>query len=362
MITPLITAIVPTYKRPKLLKRAVRSFLGQTFSDFEVLIANTRSGKETEEAIDDLMGQDARVKCLHHATNIGLTATLQSALACVKTLYVCFLCDDDFVAPYFFEEALIPFASHPDIAFSGGGSLLIDQSYTVRRISFNQQTVPPSGYYPPPKGYFTYLHSTFGIAFAALVFKTDVLKKVNGFDLRIRNGSDEDPISKCASRYPVYFLTDRPYCFIFKHDNNLSGKIDYPLFEHEWHCLYENIIQAPFSTKEREEVDLFFNKRHKKILSKAYDYFCSQKNFSNACEYAKKLSALDSSFKWKRKWLEAKIYRYLPFLELFYKSLKKIEKSLRHQKHVLKKEIQNHIPSDAQFWKEYALKLEGEKI
>lgn len=361
MENTLITAIIITYKRPKLLKRAVRSILAQSYKHFEVLIADNNSGKETEEAIEKLKAQDKRVKLLQHPINIGLTATLQSALTHVSTPYVSFLNDDDFAAPYFFEETLPPFSRYPDIAFCGGGAAIIDQSYLVKSIRSDNQTILPSGYYPAPKGFFAYLYSTFGIGLSSLLFKTEILKKLNGFDLRIRNGSDEDPISKCASRYPVYLLTERPYFFAFHHQTNLSKQIDHDLYERECECLYANLNDAPFSPSERKQVDLFFKKRRLKIYSSAFNYFYSKKEFQKAALYAEKIETLQTSFKWKRKKIHAKLSAKFSFLDTLYTQTKSLECKIRYllknqKKEPLEKE--QFILPNAAYWKDYALQLE----
>lgn len=359
MNNPLITAIIPTYKRPQLLKRAVCSVLGQTFTNFEVLIADNASGHETDRVTSTLMRQDKRVKLLKHPTNMGMIANFQTALFQVNTPYVCFLCDDDFFAPFFFEETVSLFNHYPDIAFCGGGGLVIDQHYAVKTIRIFNQVLPTNGYYAPPKGLFAYLHSSFGIAFPSLLFKTTILHKLGGFDLRVRNGGDEHLISQCAARYPVYLITDRPFYFGFQHEGNTSSQIDYLLFEKEAACLYENLLSVPLASEEKEEIDAFFKKRQLKILSNAYRHYYNMREFGQAKAYADKLFHMTHSPKWKRKRMHAKVCQSLPLLATLYDSLKTAEQGLRSwgkQKQVPSKPTPT--PPDANYWKEYALSLE----
>ncbi|MFC2049380.1 glycosyltransferase family 2 protein, partial [Chlamydiota bacterium] len=137
MKTALITAIIPTYKRPHWLKRAVRSVLKQSFPDFEILIADNASGEETDVVTQDLMRQDARIKLLKHPANIGAVANFQAALMQVSTPYVCFLPDDDFFAPFFFAETVPLLGHYPDIAFCGGGGVNINEHYEISSIQRN---------------------------------------------------------------------------------------------------------------------------------------------------------------------------------------------------------------------------------
>lgn len=359
MNNPLITAIIPTYKRPQLLQRAVRSVLGQTFTNFEVLIADNASGPETDRVTSQFTQLDGRVKLLKHPTNIGMIANFQTALFQVHTPYVCFLCDDDFFAPFFFEETVGLFNQYPDIAFCGGGGLVIDKHYVVKTLGAFNLVAPPNGYYAPPKGLFAYLHSSFGISFPSLLFKTTILHKLGGFDLRVRNGGDEHLISQCTARYPVYLITDRPFYFAFHHEGNTSSQIDYPLFEREAACLHENLSSVPLVSKEKEEIDAFFKKRQLKILSNAYRHHYNIREFGQAKAYADKLFCLTHSSRWKRKRMHAKMCASFPLLSTLYDSLKTAEQGLRSWgKQKQEPSKLTPIPPDANYWKEYALSLE----
>lgn len=359
-MTALITVIIPTYKRPQWLKRAVNSVLRQSFGDFEILIADNASGEETDAVTQAFMRQDKRIKLLKHPTNIGAIANFQAALIHVSTPYVCFLPDDDFFAPFFFAETAPLFDCHPDIAFCGGGGVNIDEHYLVQSITPKHPFIPPSGYYEQPCGLFAYFRSSFAIAFPSLLFKTQVLNEIGGFDLRIRNGADEHLISQCAARYPVYLITDRPFYFGFQHSGSLSRQIDYPLFASEAEYLHENLLTTPLAQHEKEEVDRFFLIRKQKILSNAYRHFCTLKQFDEAHSYADKIYTLNPSSTWQRKRLQASLYHYLPQLATLYNQGKALEQWLRRARSK-KGQTDQQPPSiphpDAPFLQNYALSL-----
>ncbi len=357
----LITAIIPTYKRPQWLKRSVKSVLRQSFADFEILIADNASGEETDAVTQAFMQQDKRIKLLKHSTNIGAIANFQAALMQVSTPYVCFLPDDDFFAPFFFAETVPLFNSHPDIAFCGGGGVKVDKHYAVSSITPNHPFIPPSGYYAPPHGLFAYLRSSFAISFPSLLFRTDLLKVIGGFDLKIRNGADEHLISQCAARYPVYLITDRPFYFGFQHSGSLSAQTDYPLFISEADHLHENLLTTPLAQHEKEEVDRFFLKRKKKILSNAHRHFCTLKQFQEAHAYADKIYTLNPSSTWRRKRLQASLYYYFPQLASLYNQGRAIEKWLRRGRPKKGHTDQDPAPiphPEAHFLQDYARSLD----
>ena len=52
MNAPLFSIVIPTYNRSELVQGAVRSVLGQTFDDFEVVVSDNCSQDDTREVIE----------------------------------------------------------------------------------------------------------------------------------------------------------------------------------------------------------------------------------------------------------------------------------------------------------------------
>ena len=111
--SPLITTIIPTYRRPRLLERAIRSVLRQTYPNFEVHVYDNASGDKTRQIVNELSLQDSRVKYYCHEKNIGAGNNFQYALSKVDTRYFSFLSDDDYLLPDFYKATLSEFEKYP---------------------------------------------------------------------------------------------------------------------------------------------------------------------------------------------------------------------------------------------------------
>src|SRR5438128_6282360 len=110
---PLITTVIPTYRRPRLLVRALRSVLRQTVHDFQVIVYDNASGDETGSVVAELAARDPRIRYHLQERNLGPDANFNFAISRVNTEYFSMLSDDDLLMPYFYEQALAGFATYP---------------------------------------------------------------------------------------------------------------------------------------------------------------------------------------------------------------------------------------------------------
>ncbi len=98
---PMVTIVLPTYKRHELLKRAIESVLNQVdFDDYQIIIADNEGvdlDVETETAKVVSCYQDDRVLYYRHKKTIDFKMDYAARLA--RSKWICFLHDDDILAP-----------------------------------------------------------------------------------------------------------------------------------------------------------------------------------------------------------------------------------------------------------------------
>ena len=97
MLTPDVSIILPTFNRLTYLREAIDSVLAQTYTDWELIIADDGSADETRTFLRSI--RDGRVKTLwlRHCGNPG--AVRNRALAEAKGIYLAFLDSDDIWTP-----------------------------------------------------------------------------------------------------------------------------------------------------------------------------------------------------------------------------------------------------------------------
>lgn len=89
-----VSVVMSVYNDSSHLKEAVDSILGQTYSDFEFLIADDGSTDSSDKILDEYATKDARVKVFHQK-NIGLTKTLNNLIKQSKGEYIARMDSDD---------------------------------------------------------------------------------------------------------------------------------------------------------------------------------------------------------------------------------------------------------------------------
>lgn len=96
---PLVSVIIPTYKRPIFLKRCIRSVLNQTYSPIEIIVVddnnpNTKERKETEELMSEFLVNPV-VRYIQHERNRNGATARNTGWKNSSGKYITYLDDDD---------------------------------------------------------------------------------------------------------------------------------------------------------------------------------------------------------------------------------------------------------------------------
>ncbi|MCI6278992.1 MAG: glycosyltransferase [Porphyromonas sp.] len=93
---PKISFIVPVYKVEKYLPGCIESIIGQTYSDFEVILIDDGSPDRCGEICDEYAAKDARIKVIHQ-NNGGLSRARNRGMDEAQGEYLWFVDSDDYI-------------------------------------------------------------------------------------------------------------------------------------------------------------------------------------------------------------------------------------------------------------------------
>jgi len=233
---PLITAIIPTYRRPRLLKRSIESVLRQTYPHLQVCVYDNASGDETSQIVADLVKKDSRVKYHCHAKNIGAFNNFTYGMEKVNTPFFSFLSDDDLLLPNFYEVAMYGFNKFPDSMFSAASTIAMTENREVLDVSLLSWS--REGYFKPPAGMFEMAHGC--PAWTSILFRRETIEEVGLLDEDLMGSADYDFQLRIAIRFPVV-ITKKPCAIFLNHESSASGKGNLIHFWPGWKKLNDKI-------------------------------------------------------------------------------------------------------------------------
>jgi alpha-1,3-rhamnosyltransferase len=129
---PLVTAVIPVYNHEKYVVESIRSLVNQTYRNIELIVLNDGSKDRSHERILPLVEECKRrfVRFEYiNRENIGLSATLNQALAWASGVYLSALASDDIALPEKIEVLVAALEQKgPTYAAAFGNALFIDDS------------------------------------------------------------------------------------------------------------------------------------------------------------------------------------------------------------------------------------------
>jgi len=235
---PVVTTIIPTYNRSRMLKRAIQSVLDQTYDKLQLCIYDNASEDDTELVVSEMKEKDKRIHYFRHPRNIGQINNFNFGVAHVTTPFFSFLSDDDVLLPDFYQKALRCFKRHPEILFAAGEWIY------VRNGKFVDFVTHKEGYYSPPESLLEMVEgkNLYFPLLTAMLFRQDVISKVGLFDAEIPTG-DVDFEYRTMVEGP-FVLFKMPCAIREGHASATSELADYRSVWPGWLKMIKNITAS----------------------------------------------------------------------------------------------------------------------
>lgn len=137
-----VTVVMSAYREdPDLFRQAVDSILAQSMPDLELLIALDDPGnEELRHEAEGYAARDSRVRVTVNERNLGLAASLNRAVSCCSSKYVCRMDADDVALPDRIERQLA-FIEAGGYDLVGGG---LDVTDGAGELLYHAQRLPQS--------------------------------------------------------------------------------------------------------------------------------------------------------------------------------------------------------------------------
>lgn len=232
---PKVSVRLPTYNHAPYLRACIDSVLGQTFTDFELLVVDDGSTDDTAEVLRSYTDERIRVKTL--ARNGGLCEAIRACMEMARGEYAALLCSDDCWEPEKLRKQVGYLDAHPEIdavltwvtPIGEDGEPLAEGSYTAFEATNRSRE--------------EWLHHFFFLGnclcMPSAMVRREVYEQLDYQDVRMTALPDFDFWVRFSLSYNLYILEERLTRFrIRDNEANMSGRT------------IENIVRCHFEAKQ----------------------------------------------------------------------------------------------------------------
>ena len=192
---PLVSVIMPVYNGEKYLAQAIDSILGQTFTDFELLIVDDGSQDRSAEIMQDYAERDQRIRCLQHPVNRSQSAALNTGIAAACGQYLTSMDSDDVSLPGRLMQQVEFLQLHPRIGMVGTCAHVMNHDMTSVIYDFEVPSEHASAVFTMFVGY--------GLLGATVMHRSEFLRAVGGYDSRQRRSGDLELFARLVHETPI---------------------------------------------------------------------------------------------------------------------------------------------------------------
>jgi glycosyltransferase involved in cell wall biosynthesis len=123
---PRVSIGLPVYNGERYVKDAIQSILGQTFTDFELIISDNASTDDTERICREFAEQDPRIRYDRNHRNLGAAANYNRVFALSAGKYFKWAAHDDVCAPEYLAKCVDILERYPSVVLCYPRAKIID--------------------------------------------------------------------------------------------------------------------------------------------------------------------------------------------------------------------------------------------
>ena len=114
MEKPLVSVIIPCYRKAQYLASPLESMQKQTYPSVEIIVVDDGSPDNTREVVEPYLAKMPNLQYIHQE-NAGVSTARNRGIRASKGLYVMALDADDAIAPTYIERCANYLSAHPEV-------------------------------------------------------------------------------------------------------------------------------------------------------------------------------------------------------------------------------------------------------
>lgn len=124
---PLVSIGLPIYNGERFLRAAIESILGQTFTDFELILCDNASTDSTQAICEVMAAADSRVRYHRNRENLGASRNFNLTVELAQGELFRWAADDDVLDPSYLEKCVAVLRDDPTVVAVHSDVQIIDE-------------------------------------------------------------------------------------------------------------------------------------------------------------------------------------------------------------------------------------------
>ena len=211
----MISVVIPTYKRPKDLKRLLKSIISQTVKPSEIIIVDDCSNMDFQykKILNDIDKSKIEIRFFSNKKNMGAPFTRNKGIQKAKNKWIALVDDDDYWLKNKLSKQREIMIKYPQY------DLISSWSYIKSGKNLDIYKVPKIFLENPKR----YILETNFIPSPTIVVKKEALYKVNLYDLDLPSCQDWDLWTRFIIKGFKIFIINEPLTIYTKDNINSIG-------------------------------------------------------------------------------------------------------------------------------------------
>ncbi|MEW5988917.1 MAG: glycosyltransferase [Chloroflexota bacterium] len=239
-MTARVSVIIPTYNRASLVVEAIQSVLGQSFGNYEIIVANHGSTDETAARLAALSGP---IRCLAMEQTGRPAVPRNQAIRMAQGEFLAFLDDDDLWHPHYLERQVALLDENGEIGLTYAGV-----RYLYPDGALGEPDMAP--YYQRANHLFDHLLDGCFIYPSMMVVRRTLVERVGLFDEGLPTGEDYDFILRLAYATRAGCITE-PLVIIRRHPASVSQQAQSRSYQAAAAVLEQFMARNPLKLRQR---------------------------------------------------------------------------------------------------------------
>ena len=218
-----VTVGIPTFNRAGLLRETIESVLGQTYSNFRLIVSDNASTDETQEVVATL--SDARLGYVRADKNIGMNANFNRLIELTESEFLMLLPDDDLLYPEYLNSVIKVLERNPRVGLVHTAFDVIDidsrvQKHAASLVKSNHRWKVVE----PGRAFLERSMTAIVVCQTSATFRTRAIREAGGMRILEEPFADISLFMRIAQNWDIAYL-DRPLAAVRIHDQTETRRL-----------------------------------------------------------------------------------------------------------------------------------------